>query len=611
MKKFRHQFGVSIVEVIIASAIFVILATPAVVVMLSGLNMNRLSLEQTVATQFASEGIEAVKSIKNQAYTNLLTPNPTPRGIVRNGSNVWAFLGDSTNNTLAHNASDNYVRTIKIDTVNRDATPPNGNIVASGGTTDPDTKKVSSTVTWNFSAVRPESVTLISYLSDWRKAISGGGILIYGDSTTTPKYRALDSAGSFGAESSTPVAISGLNFAIKTSPTKTEAVAAFSNSAGLMQVYCYDGSTWTAEWSVTVGGTGTTRRFDIGYEKTTGDVIVFYSTNSATTELAYRTKSGSSACGSANWSGASTYAAARTTGVVQWVKMSEDLRSGQNLIAAIWADANRDLSGAIWNGSTWVNEPTAVLESNLEVASAATDVETFDIEYESLSGDIMVVWGNAGTSTTNGAYYAVCPGGTSSCTWGTKTAIPAMANDATNLDISANSESDEIVFASIGNSGSDLQVNYWDGSTWSSNAANNDIDASAQTPTPGMKLLSTGWVVNGGTTRSVVVYADASATTTSISYYTGSGDVFSAQTDFVGTPVPGAFRYFDIQMNPVDSSKLLLLFSDTNSDLFAKQLTMSSTPTFSWSNTEGGSALETTLGQALRSPFGFAYFRNP
>jgi hypothetical protein len=223
----------------------------------------------------------------------------------------------------------------------------------------------------------------------------------------------------------------------------------------------------------------------------------------------------------------------------------------------------------------------------------------------------MVVWGNAGTSTTNGAYYAVCTGGTSTCTWGTKTAIPAMANDATNLDIAANPNSDEIVFASIGNSGSDLQVNYWNGSAWSSNAANNDIDTSAQTPTAGMKLVSTGWVINSSTTRSVVVYADASVTTTSISYYTGNGGTFTVQTDFVGAPVPGAFRYFNIQMDPVDKSKLLLIYSDANSDLFAKQLTMTATPTFSWSNTEGGSALETTLGQIMPAPFSFAYWRNP
>lgn len=607
MKKFCHQRGISIVEVIIAAAIFVIFATPAVVVVLSGLNMNRLSVEQTIATQFASEGIEAVRSIKNQAYNNLLTPNPTPRGVVQSGG-VWTFQGDNTTNTFTHNGSDNYVRSVKIENVSRDAAPPNGNIVSTGGTADANTKKVTSTVSWNFSAARPESVSLVSYLSDWRKAL-GGGLLVYGNGTTSFQYRAFDSTtGLMESAMSGPAVASGLNFSISTSPTKAEAIAAYTSSTGVMEVFCFDGVSWSNEWSVSVGGSGSTSRFDIAYEHSSGDALVVYSGNSSSNQIAYRTKSGSTGCGSANWSGQSTFSA-NTGGIVQWVQTAEDRRAGQNLIAVIWADTQGDLGSAIWDGTTLGNEPSSPLETTLEVVSGSQDIESFDVEYESLSGNVMVVWGSGGSATTNGAYYNRCTGGTAHCTWGaSRTAMPSLANDATTVDISANPDTDEIVFASIGNAGGDLQVGYWSGSAWINT---NDIDTSAQAPTAGTKKVSTGWLINGSKTRSIIVYADSTATATSISYYAGNGGSFSAQTDFAGSPVPGSHRYYDIQMDPLDKSKLLLVYSDVNSRLYAKQLSMSATPTFTWSNTEGGSALETTLGQAIRSPFGFSYWRNP
>src|SRR3989338_4019288 len=83
--------GFSVIEVILAAAIFMIFATGAVGVVLQGLSSNRQGGEQTVANQYAAEGLEAVRSIKNQGFSNLV--NSTGTGIIRSGSNVWAFGG--------------------------------------------------------------------------------------------------------------------------------------------------------------------------------------------------------------------------------------------------------------------------------------------------------------------------------------------------------------------------------------------------------------------------------------------------------------------------------------------------------------------------------------
>jgi prepilin-type N-terminal cleavage/methylation domain-containing protein len=125
----RNQQGFSVIEVILAAALFVILASGAVAAILQGLQSNRLGEEQSVANQFASEGIEAVRSIKNQSFANLINSGGT--GIAQN-SGVWAFSGST--NTL----SSKYTRVVTISDVQRDGS---GNIVASGGTLDPATKK--------------------------------------------------------------------------------------------------------------------------------------------------------------------------------------------------------------------------------------------------------------------------------------------------------------------------------------------------------------------------------------------------------------------------------------------------------------------------------------
>jgi hypothetical protein len=65
-------------------------------------------------------------------------------------------------------------RTITVTDVQRDGA---NNIVASGGINDPDTKKVTSRVNWNFSPSRNNTVSLSTYLTNFRKAIFHKAIL--------------------------------------------------------------------------------------------------------------------------------------------------------------------------------------------------------------------------------------------------------------------------------------------------------------------------------------------------------------------------------------------------------------------------------------------------
>jgi len=87
--------------------------------------------------------------------------------------------------------------------------------------------------------------------------------------------------------------------------------------------------------------------------------------------------------------------------------------------------------------------------------------EDFDVEFESLSGNLMVVWANsAGSNGVNGVRVATAAwtGGNPLHTWGTRYTPPTFLDDATNLDLAANPNTNEMVFASLGIAGAGLQA---------------------------------------------------------------------------------------------------------------------------------------------------------
>ncbi len=443
---------------------------------------------------------------------------------------------------------------------------------------------------------------------------AGDGVILYGkDGTAMPQFRHYSSASnSFGAPGDMAMGGNGSLFVVRTNPltTKQEAVAGYVKD-GTLHVLCTDGTNWTEEWTQAVGGNETTRRFDIAYETASGDVMVLYSRNvSASGELGYRTKPGAAACGAANWTSETQLTAARTTGVVQWVRLASDRRAAYDTLAAVWADSNSDLSAAVWTGGAWENEPAAALETSLETVAVSHDVEDFDAEFESLSGDLMLVWANsAGADGVNGVRYAAAAwtGGSPLHTWGAVTTPPTFLDDATNLDLAANPDSDAMIFASVGNAGSDLQIGYWSGSAWTNTA---NVDITAQTPLAGTQLVSAVWLSSSTATRWAVAYNDSAAT--NIGWYYGTTGTPTAGAD--ASPAP-AFanpqKYYQLQQDPVNKDRAVLAVSDNASDLIVKRLVMTSVPAFTWSDAAGAAALETSLSSVTVGGHSFFFWPAP
>jgi hypothetical protein len=161
-----------------------------------------------------------------------------------------------------------------------------------------------------------------------------------------------------------------------------------------------------------------------------------------------------------------------------------------------------------------------------------------------------------------------------------------------------------MVFASIGNAGSDLQIGYWSGTAWTDTA---NADTSCNTLVAGSAQVSTGWLISGATTRSIVVYGDQGSN--NVDWYVGSAGVFTKQTDATILPPPtNPNRSISIIQSIKNPDQLMYTFVDNVNSLYSKRLVMTSTPTFTWTNSDG-SALSTTLPQTINNPFSFAYWR--
>jgi len=140
----RNKFkkGNSLLEILLAIAIFTAGSiVVALLVINAGITM-RYAEESSKALLYAKEGIEGMKSIRDQSFSNLIGENVGNHGVaIIDGS--WSLSGPSTLE------EDHYTRIISISTVTA------------------TTSKITSTVSWNFTEGKVNQVQLTTYLTDW------------------------------------------------------------------------------------------------------------------------------------------------------------------------------------------------------------------------------------------------------------------------------------------------------------------------------------------------------------------------------------------------------------------------------------------------------------
>lgn len=176
MSSRRTLTGQSLVEVIVALAIFSLVASALATMAIGGNNALLQGGDQSEAAALAEEGIEAIRAIRDAAW------NVSPDAQVSAGGGSWAYAGGGPE------VIGKYTRTIAFTDVCRDGsddiTPCPGTYV------DAHTRRASVTVSWTTVTGAMNTVERVAYLTNWDSRdwtqtnwAGGGGQSVWSDTT--------------------------------------------------------------------------------------------------------------------------------------------------------------------------------------------------------------------------------------------------------------------------------------------------------------------------------------------------------------------------------------------------------------------------------------------
>ena len=159
LKKLKRKIsnnGFSLVEIVLASSLFVLISSAFIGAIAYAQQSETLAGSRARANILADEGIEALRSIKEVAWNELIYDQSG----LDSSNDIWEFLGEGTTETI-----DIFTRKTEIFDVCRDASD---NISSCPATyNDPNTKKVKVSVSWNYLNTE-RTVERILFLTNWK-----------------------------------------------------------------------------------------------------------------------------------------------------------------------------------------------------------------------------------------------------------------------------------------------------------------------------------------------------------------------------------------------------------------------------------------------------------
>ncbi len=437
---------------------------------------------------------------------------------------------------------------------------------------------------------------LIAHLPRTERAdalAKGSARLFYGESNSgSPKYRDwTNGTNTFGSQfSMVDTSDSVHHIQTAASPTRNEQIAAYTKQAffgNQLQVQRWNGSSWTLDWQVGVGYNSSAPRFDVAYSQSNGNAYVFYTKNG---QLAYRMYNGSS------WTGESTYTAVRTSGNLAYVKALA--RPGTNEIAVMWAtDSNMDMSVNYFNAATgtWSGEPAAALSLNVSRVGNGTSINSdfADMAFESVSGDLLVCWGDEDVLDLKCATRSAGVSGT----WGSVQTYTSFATSPTDMKLAPEPGTDYIAYNNAQDDDTttrSAEAAIWDGSTWG-NITN--YDTSINSVGGSNTNVSVGWLKSGSQSRVVATYDDNLSAGIDWVMFNKNTSSWSTQSPAMPAVTPSGFDDYMhlMRANPYDSSELMFFLRDWGSDLLSEKIKFDGT-NVTWTSTDPpGTTLETEM----------------
>ena len=158
----------TIIEVLVACSIITISMFALMQTAQRGLHLSYQSLKKSQASFLIEEGVEAVKSIRDNDWNSIssITLDAPYYLFFNTSTKLWELNNTSTTSLSGYiptyPVDDVFDRTITISSVGRDVSD---DILTTGGIVDPRTKKVTVMVSWTVGGV-PSSKELSFYIAD-------------------------------------------------------------------------------------------------------------------------------------------------------------------------------------------------------------------------------------------------------------------------------------------------------------------------------------------------------------------------------------------------------------------------------------------------------------
>lgn len=150
--------GFNLVEIVIASSILMVSLLSVIVIASQSIAISHRSVNTYIATTLLEEGAEAVRIVRDNAWTNIssLTAGTTyyPKFTA---PGTWALTTTSADGTVGA-----FTRTVVFSSVVRDGSSN----IASSGSADTGTKLVTVTVSWKDTTGNTVSKTLSFYIAN-------------------------------------------------------------------------------------------------------------------------------------------------------------------------------------------------------------------------------------------------------------------------------------------------------------------------------------------------------------------------------------------------------------------------------------------------------------
>lgn len=353
------------------------------------------------------------------------------------------------------------------------------------------------------------------------------------DNSNSPRFRTWNGSSWSNYTSMPSVGAEPVWVILRYCPVRAEFAFGCLDAGNDINIEIYSGSSFGTSVEVTAdAAVSTDRPYDLGYEQSSGDLLVVYWDNTVN-KVGYRTSGGSASLSSA------AHLTLPATDNVHYMTLYP--RPKTNDIILIAVNELNDLYAAVWDGSSWGSVST------LETSTSTYTEECYAVEYEQVTNRALLVYCESGVSTPR---YRTWSGSS----WSSESSLPSTGAAPRWIRLAAKPNSNDIAMGAY-DAGQDINANVWNGSSWGTN-----FEAERYSGNSSRRQFDIAYEPSGA--RALLVYAERYSSR--CRYRTWNGSSWSSEK--TGPSLGNSPRVIAVVTGD-SGSELFVVVSDTGTDL--------------------------------------------